>query len=121
MIFRVTDLTENVARGKRFVADVQAGHGEFDCGELVVVVEDGEVVGETCRGGFATEQTRAERMKCGKPGTLGRNAGAKEKVGDASLHLFGGLVCKGHRENVFGRHTGRNEIRHAKWDGAGFA
>src|SRR5262249_21540 len=57
----------------------------------------------------------------GEPRPLRRNAGAKEKIGYARLHLFGGFVGEGHRENIFSRDAIRNEIRHAKGDGARFA
>ena len=60
-------------------------------------------------------------MKCGEPGTFGRNAGAEEKIGNTRLHFFGSFVRERDGENVIRGHSLRNEIRHAECDGARFA
>jgi hypothetical protein len=60
-------------------------------------------------------------VKCGKPRAFGRNAGAKEKVGNARLHFLGGFVGKGDGKNIFRGYAFGNEICHAKRDGARFA
>lgn len=60
-------------------------------------------------------------MERREPRAFGRNASTEEQVSDAGLHFFGGFVCEGDCEDVFGGDAVRNEISHAESDGAGFA
>ena len=60
-------------------------------------------------------------MKGGDPGLSGRNARAKEKIGNAVAHFFGGFVGEGDGENGVGRNAAGDEIGHAEGDGASFA
>src|SRR5437016_6934104 len=60
-------------------------------------------------------------MECREPRAFWRNSGAKEKVGDAILHFFRGFVGERDGENRFGGYAARDELGHAKSDGARFA
>src|SRR5260221_2704667 len=117
----MADFAEDIARCEGLVADMEAIHCEFNGGELVVVVEYGEVVRQTGGCSFAAKQARAKRMECREPGTVGRNSGATKKVCNARLHFFGGLVGESDGENIFSGDAFRNEICHAECDGARFA
>jgi len=117
----MADFAEDIARGESFVADVETRHREFHGSELVVVVEDREVVRQACGRGFTAKQARTERMERGKPWPVGRDAGAKKEVLNTRLHFLGGFVSEGDGEHIFRGDAFRNEIRHAKGDGAGFA
>ena len=121
VIFGEADLAEDVARLEIVVIDVERGDGQLDGGELVVVVEDGEIGRKAGGSSFAAEQARAERVECRKPGALGRDSGAHEQIGDAILHLFGGFVGESDGEDGFGGNAFGDEIGHAESDGAGFA
>ena len=60
-------------------------------------------------------------MECREPRAFWRNSGAKEKVGDAILHFFGGFVGERDGENRFGGYAARDELGHTKRDGARLA
>ena len=117
----MADFAEDIARREGFVADVEARHCEFNGGELIVVVEDREIVGQACGCGFAAKQACAERMERGKPWAVRRDAGAKKEVRDTCLHFLCGFVGERDGEDIFRGDAFRNEICHAECDGARFA
>src|SRR5215813_10631636 len=121
MILGVTDAGENVARSQTVLLNLQFGHCEFDRADLVVVVVDSEVTRQARGSGFTAQKARAQRMKSGDPGLTGRDASAKEQIGNAVAHFLRSFVRKGDGENGFRRHTFSDEVGDAVGDRAGFA
>ena len=77
-------------------------HQPLDQAEPVVLVVDGELTGEPEQLGLAPKQPRGERVERADPES---RRIAAEQPPDPVLHLAGGLVGEGDREDPIGRHA----------------
>ena len=86
-----------LAGGPALLVEVLGLEQLLDQADLVVDIEDGEIGAETDELGVVAEDAGADRVEGAEPGHR-LDAGADE-LADALLHLAGGLVGEGHRED----------------------
>ena len=99
---------------------VQVVHDPLEQCRAVVLVEDGEVAGPTDQRGVLAQQARAEAVEGAHPHAGG--APALEQLLGPLLHLGGGLVGEGDRQDLLRRDTAlTDEVRDAAGQRAGLA
>ena len=103
LILRAADGVEDVGGLVLLRVVVGVDQGLAGDGLLVALVEDHEVVGHADGLAIDAEDAGADRMESAGPDARRHLA---DEVGDARLHLVGGLVGEGDREDVLGRDAG---------------
>ena len=99
VIFPLVNGGGDKAFGDFFSVQTEILHDVFDESQLVIVIKDDEIGLESDGFGVASENTRAQRMKCANKG--GRlQMGVGEQLGNPLFHFAGGFVGKGDRQNA---------------------
>ncbi len=64
MVFRVTNLAQNMPRDDAVVIDTQLVNGQLYGRELIIIIVNGKIVRKAGAHRLPAQEPRTERMKC---------------------------------------------------------
>ena len=119
-IFPAVDDGCELACGPAFFINISRFDDLLHQPDLVIRVENGEIRFQAGKFGMPPQQFDADRVKCAKPWhALDR---ATDKPANPLFHFAGGLVGKGHRQDLAGMGlTGRQNMANAGGQNPGFS